>query len=398
MLTVYLFIFIRAFHRTVVPFHRKNYPMPDILANLADSMANRRQRRSGGTSLTDLMIFRRRWWQHLLFWGTVIFILLNIFKTSGSLQQIDLIYTLLFTASLATAVYLNLYLAIPLLLTREKYLWYFLSLIFLAGAGACWIYNLFDRWIDFILPRYYFISYYTVFQLLIFTGSILLLTTLLKLSRSWFMMLRLERLEASHQLSALQHQINPHFLLNSIQTIYALSLERSDKTPGLILQLSDILKYTLYETDQPRVKLEKEIAMVRDYVQMYRYRVDPERVRIRLEVTGEAGPLEIAPLLLIPFVENCFKHGLHGGPDPAEITIHIHVDREQLEFMAVNSLGVQEDKELEPPQGIGIRNTKQRLEMLYPGNHTLKIVQNSDHFRVNLKIKLEPWDRSTVSS
>ena len=354
--------------------------------------------RPGGAGFTDLMIFRRRWWQHLLFWMLVIFILLNIFKTSDSIEKIDLIYTLLFLVPLASVAYLNLYLSVPYLLRRERYVWYALTLVLLAVSGALWLNLLFDRWIDLILPGFYFISYYTVYQLLIFTGSILIMTTLVKLSRSWFMMLRMERLHTSNQLKSLQRQINPHFLLNSLQTIYALSLEHSQKTPKAILQLSDILKYTLYETDQPRVELEKEITLIRDYVEMFRFRVDSERVSISLEVTGDADGLAIAPMLLIPFVENCFKHGIPADQDRGEIRIALHIRGRSLDFSTENSIGKYQEKRREQLKGIGIENTKHRLQLIYPGRHHFKINQTGDQFRVSLQIKLDSWEPSTVSS
>lgn len=150
-----------------------------------------------GFSLTDLMIFRKTWWQHLLFWGVALVILLNIFKTSSSFERIDLIYTLIFLVPLVAIVYLNLYLFIPRYLRKEQYMFYTLFFLILIGLGAVVLYFLFDSWIDYVLPNYYFISYYNIPNLMLYTGSFLLLTTLLKLSRSWFMLLREERMTAS---------------------------------------------------------------------------------------------------------------------------------------------------------------------------------------------------------
>ena len=338
---------------------------------------------------TDLMIFRQRWWQHLLFWVAVFLILLNIFKSSSTFERIDLIYTLIFMAPLLGMAYLNLYVLIPRFLGREKYLLFALFFLGLAGAGALFLYLLFDRWIDLVLPNYYFISYYSVGQLMIYTGSVLLLTTLLKLSRSWFMMLRVERLTASHQLKSLQSQINPHFLLNSLQTIYALALEKSDRTPDVILRLSEILKYTLYETGHARIRLEQEIGLLRDYTEMYRDRVDPVRADIRLDVEGDPGDLEIAPMLLIPFVENSFKHGLQGESGNTRIRVHLVISGSTLTFSTMNNRGETDRVVPETRQGIGIENTRQRLELIYPGRHHLDIKHNGDTFEVNLKIALK---------
>jgi len=341
------------------------------------------------SGLTDLMIFKNRWWQHLIFWGLALLILLNIFKSSGSIEKIDLIYTFIFLVPVVTIVYLNLYLAVPRFLRAERYLLYTLSFLLLLGGGAIFLYFLFDSWIDLLLPDFYFISYYNVPVLMLYTGSFLVLTTLLKLSRSWFMLLRVERMSTAQQLQSLQSQINPHFLLNSLQSIYALSLEKSERTPEVILQLSHILKYTLYETGQPTVKLEKEIAIIRDYVDIYRQRTDPAQTEIKLKVSGDPGELLISPMVLIPFIENAFKHGLKGTGDGSFVNIHMNVAGKRLKCSIQNSCGADDRPELEQPKGIGIRNTRQRLELLYPGKHELEIVSRDDTYTVNLNIELK---------
>lgn len=348
-----------------------------------------RKNQTPRSNLTDLMIFKNRWWQHLIFWGVALLILFNIFKGSGSVEKIDVIYTFIFLVPIVVIVYLNLYLAVPGYLRRERYLLYTLIFIVLLGGGALFLYLLFDSWIDLLLPGFYFISYYNVPVLMLYTGSFLVLTTLLKLSRSWFMLLRVERMTTTHQLQSLQSQINPHFLLNSLQTIYALSLEKSERSPEVILQLSGILKYTLYETGQPTVKLQKEIGMIRDYVEMYRHRVDPTRTEIRMEVDGDPGELLIVPMLLIPFIENSFKHGLQGSPGKAFVHIHMTISEQKLQFRVRNSRGETDRVELEQQKGIGIDNTRQRLELLYPGKHTIDIETKEDTFTVNLSIELK---------
>lgn len=340
-------------------------------------------------NLTDLMIFRNRWWQHLLFWSVALLILINIFKSSGSIERIDLVYTIIFLFPLAGIVYLNLYLAVPRFLRKERYLVYTLAFLLLLTSGALFLYLLFDRWIDLFLPGYYFISYYNLPLLMIYTGSFLVLTTLLKLSRSWFMLLRVERMTSTHRLHSLQSQINPHFLLNSLQTIYALSLEHSERSPEVILQLSGILKYTLYETKQGSVELEKEIGIVKDYVNMYRHRVDPNQTRINLEVQGDPEDLRIAPMLLIPFIENSFKHGIQGSQLKPFIAIGLDIRGDRLYFMVRNSCGEMDRAGLEEYKGIGIENTRQRLDLLYPGSHKLEIEALEETFTVNLSLELK---------
>jgi len=339
-------------------------------------------------SFTDLMIFRNRWWQHLIFWVMALFVLLNIFKSSGSPEKIDVIYTLIFTLPIACIVYLNLYLFVPRFLRKEKYLAYTLFILVLIGAGALFLYFLFENLIDLVLPNFYFISYYNVYILMLYTGSFLILTTLLKLSRSWFMLLRVERMTTSSQLKSLQSQINPHFLLNSLQSIYALSMENSDQTPRVILQLADILKYTLYETEQPRVKLEKEMEMVTDYVEIHQHRIDPAHAEIKLEMVGDPQGCLIAPMLLIPFIENSFKHGLQGSPHGAYAHIRVEVESCKFLFQIENNLGQTDSIQSKEKKGIGIENTRQRLELLYPGKHNLSIGKKDKSFLVKLELDL----------
>ena len=347
------------------------------------------QKQSSRSKFTDLIIFKNRWWQHLLFWFVALLILFNIFKDSGNLEKIDVIYTLIFLFPIVAVVYLNLYMAIPRFLRKERYLLYTIIFLFLLGGGAIFLYFLFDRWIDLILPAFYFISYYTVPVLMLYTGIFMVLTTLLKLSRSWFMLLRAERMNSTHQLQSLQSQINPHFLLNSLQTIYALSLEKSERSPEAILQLSEILKYTLYETGHPTVELEKEINMIRDYVDMYRHRVDSDRTDIRMEESGDPEGLLIAPMLLIPFIENSFKHGLLGGQEKSFIHIQTEINNDKLLFKVYNSHSETVRAGLERQKGIGIENTRQRLELLYPGKYLLDIESSGNTYSVNLSLELK---------
>jgi LytS/YehU family sensor histidine kinase len=129
--------------------------------------------------------------------------------------------------------------------------------------------------------------------------------------------------------------------------------------------------------------------MITDYMEMYRFRVDPQKAVINLEVEGEPDNLFIAPMLLVPFVENAFKHGLRGGPEPVTISIAFAILPGQLRFMVENSLGNEGSGDLDQKKGIGIENTRQRLELLYPGRHTLSISRMPDLFRVTLQLELE---------
>mgnify|MGYP000707450527 CR=1 FL=1 len=127
--------------------------------------------------------------------------------------------------------------------------------------------------------------------------------------------------------------------------------------------------------------------MIKSYVDMYRHSVDPELIQIKLVVTGDPGELLIAPMLLIPFIENSFKHGLLGGQDKSFVDIHMEISGDRLQFIIRNSYGESERLELKQQKGIGIENTRQRLELLYPGQHRIDIETLDDTFVVNLSLE-----------
>jgi len=188
--------------------------------------------------------------QHGIFWILSYFILLNIFSLSSTFQRIDYIYTSIFLISLIIPVALNLYVFIPQFLRKNKYLVYGISFLMLLFAFS-WINQLiFDRFIDLVLPDYFFISYYSYGDVLKFFGVFMLITTLLQLSKEWFELNRtrqqlilLEKEKIAAELKALANQVNPHFLFNSLNVLYSLAVNQRKESPEAILKLSDIRVY-----------------------------------------------------------------------------------------------------------------------------------------------------------
>ncbi len=358
-------------------------PEPNMSRNKNRSRKTSRDRLTG-FFLEDLRI---AW--HLIYWCAGFLVLLHIFSASTSPEKIDIIYTAFFITPLILSTYINLYILVPAFLRKERLLVYSLSFILIVFIAAGLIFLLFDRWIDLLLDDYYFITYDEFGILLIYAFVFLALSTMLKISREWLLFLRRDRQKKQVQLKNLRSQINPHFLLNSLQTIYSMSLNKSEQTPATVLQLSEILKFTLYETEKEVVELERELDMVKDYVAMYRHRVDPVRAGIRLDISGESGKLKIAPMLFLPFIENSFKHGLQGAEKEAFVHINFSIRENLLTFTIENNQGVSDLMENNAFSGIGIRNTKERLEILYPGKHSLEIDDNGKTFKVTLQIELQ---------
>jgi len=217
---------------------------------------------------------------------------------------------------------------------------------------------------------------------------------LLKLSKGWFELyetkqllekLKSEKLQA--ELSALKGQINPHFLFNSLNSIYSLSIDNEPITSDFILKLSDVLRYMIYEANDERVPLKKEINYLQNYIELQRLRVD-EKAKINVEIKGELNNQKVAPLLLIPLVENGFKHGIKGETENSFIDVFINVEGQDFYFNVKNNKGQIDEIENGKFNGIGLKNVQRRLELLYPEKHKMKIKETNSTFEIDLKIDL----------
>lgn len=334
-------------------------------------------------------LLRNRALQHALFWSLSFYILLRHFAYSEELTRADWVYTVLFHLSLLIVVYLNLLLLIPRLLQNGRYAWYVLGWLATLALGV-WLNELtFSTLADWLFPGFYFISYFEWRDLAQYMLVYLAATTLLKLSKAWFWLreaehklkqLQSEKLDA--ELSALKSQIEPHFLLNNLNSIYALSLDRDTRTPEAILKLAHNLRYMLYECNADRVQLGKEITYIQNYLDLQRLRSKQLHEAIfETEIADEK--ISIAPLLFIPFIENAFKHGKTGS-----IRISLRADMQKLDFSTLNTKKQQQPELKDQHQGIGLQNVRRRLELLYPGHYQLEIDDQEEHFKVKLKLQL----------
>jgi LytS/YehU family sensor histidine kinase len=251
----------------------------------------------------------------------------------------------------------------------------------------------FDKLVDYVLPGYYFISYYSYIDVCCFFVAFTGITTLLKMARSWFglaeadkKLAQMQQLQTSTELNALRAQINPHFLFNSLNSIYSLVLSRSVKAADAVLQLSDILRYTIYDTQDDFVPLQKELTYLNDYIELQRLRSLPD-TRIQFIVEGETKDRKVAPLLFIPLVENAFKHGIKGDTENAFVEVNLSVKEDYLCLAVRNNRGVIAETAVEKGTGVGLENVRRRLELIYPGKHSLEISSDEIQFNVKLTIK-----------
>jgi two-component system, LytTR family, sensor kinase len=227
------------------------------------------------------------------------------------------------------------------------------------------------------------------FPMFIQTGTVILLTTIYKVTKianerqKETLMLKSEKLDS--ELRFLKSQMNPHFLFNAMNNIYTLSLLKSEKTPEVVMKLSDMLKYNIYEGEnKERVAISKEIAYINNYIAIYVLKDDKIKDNISFEY-DISDDVNIAPMVLIPFVENAFKHGNIEDEKNGKIQIRLTVDSGLLTFECRNTLATNK-KSKDKEGGIGIVNVKRRLELIYPGRHELKSTETATEFSVEMKI------------
>jgi hypothetical protein len=295
-------------------------------------------------------------------------------------------YIVIFHLTIVASVYFNWKVLIPRYLSQNRFGKYILSLAALIWTSAVINFALFEFGIDKIFPSLYFISYYNIWELVLIIKLYVLFTMAIFLGWQYIGMLIANREKAQKELSTLKAQINPHFLFNNLNTIYSLASNNDARTKDVILQLSDFLRYVLYDTSNATIPLEKEVGIISKYVDLQKERVNPSLTQIILTIEGNFENLMIAPLLLLPLAENCFKHGI--GNKPGKIQIYIGVNGKQLIFTTENSIALREKNGEDVSGGIGIKNVEDRLNLLYPNRHTLHFNEADGIFNVEMKIEL----------
>ena len=194
--------------------------------------------------------------------------------------------------------------------------------------------------------------------------------------------LSLEKEKSQNELDLLKQQLNPHFFFNTLNNLYALSLQKSDKTPESILQLSELMRYTIYKGQEKTVKLAQELDYITDYIQLQQIRLK-KTLHFEFEKQISNDQVEIAPLLFIVFIENAFKHGIEPAEEAANLKLSLISNDKNLIFTAENSF---DPEEIAKTRGIGLDNLKKRLELLYPGRYTLDFATIGNIFKAELKL------------
>ena len=204
--------------------------------------------------------------------------------------------------------------------------------------------------------------------------------------------LQLEKNNLALELSFLKSQVNPHFLFNTLNSVYSRIFATDEQAANLVLQLSELMRYNLYETNETYVALDKELNFLQNYLDLERNRLEGQGVRIDFVESGEATRYQIAPHLLVAFVENAFKHGVKGGNQSAYVQVMAIIEGEQLFFQVENSIPPK--REAAPSSaksgGVGLGSVRRRLDAFYEGQYTLDVTETDETYTVLLTIRLEP--------
>ena len=215
----------------------------------------------------------------------------------------------------------------------------------------------------------------------------LLLSATIRITQEWYknekQRQEMEKEKLASELSFLKSQVNPHFLFNTLNGIYSLANRKSDKTPGAIVKLSDMMRHMLYESGKDVVSLDKEIEYLNNYIELQKLRLS-EDANVSFKVEGDTAGKKIMPMLLIPFFENAFKHGVDA--DGADINAELTVSDNELKLKVINRISKSQKKD--EGSGIGLVNIKKQLEHLYPNSHSLTIDEKEGYFSVELSLKI----------
>lgn len=225
----------------------------------------------------------------------------------------------------------------------------------------------------------------------VFLFAALVFSTVLKIIKEWLLQQAVQKeLENKHlqsELSFLKSQINPHFLFNTLNSIYALTLKKSDAAPEIVLRLSEMMRYMLYKSNEKKVPLEQEIKYIQNYLALEKTRYG-DKAQIAFEYAGDSpSNYTIAPLLFITFLENSFKHGLSQSIAQGSVECLLYLEDNTIDFTLQNSKTSEKDENYFQG-GIGLVNVKRRLDLIYPNKYELEIHDSDDTYVVNLKIDL----------
>ena len=332
---------------------------------------------------------RQKWlFSKELLFQIILHILVFIFYAINKKHRTIESYQFFFFLNYAIAALFINYFLLPRFFYKSKYWQFGLGLVFV------FLSTIFVE--EMVLEKIYFPDtkgrfFFGVFYTLIDVIPVTIILSGFKFA--WDALTKQREVEAlksavqESQLQFLKSQINPHFLFNNLNNLYAHAIENSPKTPKIILELSSVLRYMLYETKTPFVPLKKEIEQVKHFININELQIE-ERGEVALKTTNIRADYQIAPLILIVFIENAFKHSTASLSDKIVIDIQITLTEDGiLEFYCKNNHQLESNTE-NLSKGIGLENVRKRLELLYPDAHELSIFHDENWYEVKLQLDL----------
>ncbi|TAF64580.1 MAG: sensor histidine kinase [Cytophagales bacterium] len=335
---------------------------------------------------------------HVIFWASYVIFFTFLWGSYEQKYWQEFSIQLILLPVQITVVYLTIYYLLPQFLIRKRYIpFIFAFFITLIIAGliqrALALYFIYSICCQEYMNESYF-RIHKIIKSIVNISSVLFFATTIKtikyLHKQEQATQNLEKEKLEAELKFLKGQIHPHFLFNTLNNLYALTLKKSDNAPDIVLKLSELLQYMLYDSNAPVVALEKEIHHLQSYISLEKMRYG-KRLEVNFQVYDTLKGSQIAPMLILPFVENSFKHGASGDIEEPWISIDIALKDQQMTLKVENSKSLTPSKHSEKDyaKGIGLQNVQRRLELLYPQQHDLKIFDEADTFLVVLKINLQ---------
>lgn len=317
---------------------------------------------------------------HIIFWIFIALYVFDYFIDEYSFKN-SLGYSLFEVSIYAAEFYINLFFLLPVILEKKGKFLYFscLTLLLFISCSAFFITGLnefllssdFSRAISSFLLNHllfilmsYFVWYFHKFELE-------------KQKR-----LQSENEKLQMEMMMLKSQISPHFLFNALNNIYSLTLQKSDDAPRMLSALSEILRYFLYEGNKKEVLLESELEMISKYIEIQNFRQIPGKDNISLKVSGNISGIKVPPLLLMTLVENAFKHGDVAEDKNGYVDIRVSTTENKINFKIDNSFHPKEKT-----NGLGLKNIRSQLEILYGKNYEMNITEENNNFSINLILK-----------
>ncbi len=239
--------------------------------------------------------------------------------------------------------------------------------------------------------EWYFYTHLYIVHTAVITLFIVIFVGMLRFAEDWFELearkkeVENERLNA--ELKFLRSQIQPHFLFNTLNNLYYLAYKKSPKTTEVIERLSNMMRYVIYETNQPEVELSKEILYIKNYISLEQMRLN-DPLPVTFTINGNPEKINIVPLILITFLENAFKHGINKATG-GWINLSLNIGEDHIVYSVENSKpGTTAGDSVPARKGIGLENVKRRLDLSYPGKHHLDIVEKPETYYIKLSISL----------